>query len=48
MTTGRPVRPDFEDGYKTELIADAIVRSAQERREVDVETIGAVREKASV
>ncbi|AFD27357.1 Gfo/Idh/MocA family protein [Deinococcus gobiensis] len=48
ITTGRPVRPDFEDGYRTELIADAIVRSAQERREVDVESIGAPRETAGV
>ncbi|WP_309572252.1 Gfo/Idh/MocA family oxidoreductase [Deinococcus sp.] len=33
------VSPNFEDGYKTELIADAIVRSAQQKREVEVEGV---------
>jgi predicted dehydrogenase len=48
VATGGAVRPNFEDGYQTELIADAIVRSAQERREVEVEAIGAPRVAANV
>jgi len=37
IVTGGTVSPNFEDGYITALIEDAIVKSSQERREVEVE-----------
>lgn len=39
VAQGGTVSPDFEDGYKIELIADAIGRSAQQKREVEVEPV---------
>ncbi|TDE84760.1 Gfo/Idh/MocA family oxidoreductase [Deinococcus sp. S9] len=39
IVEGGSVSPNFEDGYKIELIADAIQRSAQQRREVEVEPV---------
>lgn len=39
VTEGGTVSPNFEDGYKIELIAEAIGRSAQQRREVEVEPV---------
>lgn len=39
VTEGSAVSPNFEDGYRIELIADAIQRSAQQRREVEVEPV---------
>ena len=42
VVTGTAVSPNFEDGYITALIEDAIVKSSQERREVEVERVGSL------
>ena len=42
VVTGSAVSPNFQDGYITALIEDAIVKSSYERREVEVERVGAL------
>ena len=42
VVTGSAVSPNFQDGYITALIEDAIVKSSRERREVEVERVGAL------
>src|SRR6516164_5140601 len=36
LDTGKPAKPDFRDGYRTDLVVDAVLKSGKERKWVAV------------
>jgi hypothetical protein len=32
LDAGKPAKPDFRDGYRTDLVVDAVLKSGKERK----------------